>query len=424
MSGAKKGRPPAAFDLDDPHLIVDGPPPLPPIDVAPAKKEEAPAPKKEPEALKVKAEPPKTSSSFFRARVEAPRREPEAPAPKAEAPKVAPEAPTANPAAAPAEPQPAAAASAPEAPQPSRETKITPEFVRVGRSWGGIFLSAVSGLLVLAVLVWVQDTFLTLLGRKDWLGWAATIFLSVAVFSFVMILAREIVGLYRLAAVTLTRKRAEAALAAENAPEALAAVGEIRTLFEEKRELADGIARFNKYQRDIMNAKEVLTLAEREMLTPLDKVARTTVGTSGRRVSIVTALSPAAIFAVGFVAYENFRMLRNLASIYGGRPGLLSMLRLMRLIAGHLAVTGGIAFTDDILGQFMGHGVTSRVSRRLGEGLVNGSFTIRIGIAAVEVLRPLPYIEARQPRLREFVSEFLKVGQKPEAAQQPERARV
>lgn len=105
-------------------------------------------------------------------------------------------------------------------------------------------------------------------------------------------------------------------------------------------------------------------------------------------------------------------MLRTLAAIYGGRPGFFAILRLLRLIAGHLAVTGGMAFTDDILQQFIGHGLTARLSRRLGEGLVNGGFTIRIGIAAVEVLRPLPYIEARQPRLREFVSEFLKIGQR------------
>ena len=48
----------------------------------------------------------------------------------------------------------------------------------------------------------------------------------------------------------------------------------------------------------------------------------------------------------------------------------------------------------------------------LGEGLINGCFTIRIGIAAVEILRPLPYIEARQPGLREFAAEFLKFGQR------------
>ena len=84
----------------------------------------------------------------------------------------------------------------------------------------------------------------------------------------------------------------------------------------------------------------------------------------------------------------------------------------MRLIAGHLAVTGGVAFTDDIVQQFIGHGLTARLSHRLGERLVNGGFAIRIGIAAVELLRPLSSIEARKPRLREFVAEFLKFGRR------------
>jgi putative membrane protein len=317
----------------------------------------------------------------------------------------------------------ASAREAPSAPSPSapREIRNVPEIIRAGRSWGSIFLSAVGGLLFLAFLVWVQDTFLTLLGRKDWLGWAATLLLATAVFAFVMIISREIAGLYRLSAITLVRQRADAALAAENISEARSASGEIRSLLEERREFADGIARLKRHQGDILDARQVLTLTERELLLQLDREARATVGTSGRRVSMVTALSPAAVFSVGFVAYENFRMLRTLACVYGGRPGFIAVLRLMRMIAGHLALTGGMAFTDDILGQFVGHGMTSRVSKRLGEGLINGGFTIRIGIAAIEVLRPLPYIEARQPRLREFASEFLKVGQKPDTNNGRER---
>ncbi len=366
MSVPPKGRPPIAFSLDDPRL--NG---APLAKEAPAFKKEAPA------AAKA--------------------------APRTEAPA-------------------AAAISAPE-PAPAGETSSVPEFVRIGRSWGSIFLSAVGGLLFLAFLVWVQDTFLTLLGRKDWLGTVATLLFVTAVVAFFMILAREIGGLYRLAAINAVRKRADAALGAENAAEARSASAEIRTMLEERRELADGVARLKQHQGDIMDAKQVLTLTERELLLPLDRDARSTVGNSGRRVSMVTALSPAAVFSIGFVAYENFRMLRNLAGIYGGRPGFIAILKLMRLIAAHLAVTGGMAFTDDILGQFVGHGMTSRVSKRLGEGLINGGFTIRIGLAAVEVLRPLPYIEARQPRLREFVSEFLKVGQKPDANQPGERDR-
>jgi putative membrane protein len=289
---------------------------------------------------------------------------------------------------------------------------LPPAARKKSRGWGAIFLSAVGGLLVLGLLLWVQQTVLSLLARSDWLGWTATVLFAIAGLAFVMIVAREISGLLRLSAITSLRKRAEAALRVEDAREARAAATEMRAFFKDRRELADGVARLKRHSRGILDAKQVLTLTERELLLPLDRLARATIGMSGRRVSVVTSLSPAAVFAVGFVAYENFRMLRGLAGIYGGRPSFISILRLLRLIAGHLAVTGGIAFTDDILQQFIGHGLTARLSRRLGEGLVNGGFTIRIGIAAVEVLRPLPYIEARQPRLREFVAEFLKFGQR------------
>ncbi len=279
-------------------------------------------------------------------------------------------------------------------------------------AWGAIFWSALGGLVFLWLLLWIQQTVLSLLARSDWLGWAATILFAAAGLAFVMIVAREIAGLLRLSAITALRRRAEAALAAEDVREARAAAAEIRSMFKDRRELAEGVARLKQHQRDVLDAGQVLTLAERELLLPLDRLARTAIGTSGRRVATVTSLSPAVIIPIAFVAYENFRMLKSLAGIYGGRPGFFAILRLLRLIAGHLAVAGGLAFTDDIVQQFIGHGLTARLSHRLGEGLVNGGFTIRIGIAAVELLRPLPYIEARKPRLREFMAEFLKLGQR------------
>jgi putative membrane protein len=280
------------------------------------------------------------------------------------------------------------------------------------RGWGAVFWSAVGGLLLLGLLLWVQQTVMSLLARSDWLGWTATVLFAIAGFAFAMIVGREIGGLLRLSAITALRRRAEAALSAEDVREARALASDMRAMFKDRRELAEGALRMKQHRRDVLDARQVLTLAERELLLPLDRQARMAIGASGRRVSTVTALSPAAIIPIAFVAYENFRMLRNLAEIYGGRPGFFAILKLLRLIAAHLAVAGGIAFTDDLLHQLAGHGLTARLSRRLGEGLVNGGFTIRIGIAALEVLRPLPYIEARQPRLREFMAEFLKIAQR------------
>ena len=75
------------------------------------------------------------------------------------------------------------------------------------------------------------------------------------------------------------------------------------------------------------------------------------------------------------------------------------------MVVTHIVLTGGIALGDDVIQQLVGHGLTARLSARLGEGLFNGALTTRIGLAAIDVCRPLPYIEVQRPRFRELVAE-------------------
>ena len=83
-------------------------------------------------------------------------------------------------------------------------------------------------------------------------------------------------------------------------------------------------------------------------------------------------------------------------------------LRLARLVVTHIIATGGVAMTDDLLGQFLGQDVLRRLSRRLGEGAFNGALTARLGVAAVDVTRPLPFLDAEPLRVREIFSELFK----------------
>ena len=153
---------------------------------------------------------------------------------------------------------------------------------------------------------------------------------------------------------------------------------------------------------------ELLALADREILAPLDAEARRIVTRSAKRVATVTALSPMVLIAVTYVLIENLRLLRTLATLYGARPGFLGVLRLARMVFTHIVATGGIAMTDDLLGQFLGQDLLRRLSRRLGEGAFNGALTARIGVTALEVIRPLPFLAAKPPRVRDVLAEALK----------------
>jgi putative membrane protein len=161
---------------------------------------------------------------------------------------------------------------------------------------------------------------------------------------------------------------------------------------------------------EIIDGRDLIGLAETELLISLDENAKAMVLSSAKRVALLTAVSPRAVVDLVFVAAEILRLIRRLATVYGGRPGFIGFVRLARAAVAHLAITGGIAAGDSILQQVLGHGIAARLSARLGEGVVNGLLTARIGIAAIDVCRPLPFVVGRPPRLADVMSELTRLG--------------
>jgi putative membrane protein len=119
-------------------------------------------------------------------------------------------------------------------------------------------------------------------------------------------------------------------------------------------------------------------------------------------------MSPMVWVAMLYVMVENLRLLRGLATLYGGRPGGIGALRIARLVVTHIVATGGLAMTDDLLGQFLGQDLLRRLSRRLGEGVFNGALTARVGVAAIEVTRPIPFLDSDPIRVRDLLPELLR----------------
>jgi putative membrane protein len=285
-----------------------------------------------------------------------------------------------------------------------------------GASIGGIFLSAVLGLVSLTLAASFTSFVSAALAREDWIGWTATSLAAIAVLTGVVIVLRELIGLVRLGRLARLRRDADTALRTNDRALERKTVASLTSALGGRRELAWNVKRLKEHASDVRDPGELLKLADRELMAPLDAEARRLVLKSAKRVLVVTAMSPMVWVAMLYVMVENVRMLKGLATVYGGRPGALGALKLGSLVMGHIVATGGLAMTDDLVGQFLGQDLMRRLSRRLGEGAFNGALTARIGTAAIDVTRPMPFLDADPIRVRDLLPELLRREAKPSKA--------
>ena len=80
------------------------------------------------------------------------------------------------------------------------------------------------------------------------------------------------------------------------------------------------------------------------------------------------------------------------------------------MVVSHLAVTGGLALSDNLIQHVVGKGLLGRLSARFGEGAVNGILTSRIGLAARDVCRPVPQTESTKETLGTLLRELVKLN--------------
>ena len=277
-----------------------------------------------------------------------------------------------------------------------------------GFRWGAVFWTAIGGLILLGLGLGVTRLIEDLFARSEGLGLVGLAFAFAATLAFAIVVAREAFGLARLAAIEKLHLRAIAVLASDDHAESRAIVRELLRLEHQNPQLARARATLQGHTDDIIDGADLIRLAERELMTPLDQEARRLVSSAAQRVSLVTAVSPRALIDVLFVFAASLRLIRQLARLYGGRPGALGMIALMRHVIAHVAITGGMAASDGLIQQVLGHGIAAKLSQRLGEGVLNGLLTARLGLAAIDVTRPLPFTALPRPALADLAKDLLR----------------
>ncbi len=298
--------------------------------------------------------------------------------------------------------------------QPVENTPVStspaPETITKTMRWGALFLSAFTGLL----MMWASITFVKLIedlfARSEILGWIGTGLLTLAGLAALAIILREIYGIFSLRKITKIQDNAEIARNTNDLKVAKQVVNNLRSIYADRSDVAWGLAALQEHEDDIIDGRDRINMAERDLLAPLDEAAGQIIASASRRVTLITAVTPAAVLDILFVAAQNMKMLRQLATLYGGRPGTLGTFKLTGMVISHLAVTGGLALTDNLVQQFIGKGVLGRLSARFGEGAVNGILTTRIGLAALDLTRPISFSPEMKPSLADFLKNIVSLN--------------
>ena len=248
--------------------------------------------------------------------------------------------------------------------------------------------------MTLAFWLWVSKLIEDLFAQSQTLGTVGMILALLAGGSLAIIVGREAFGLIRLARIEQLHARAARVLETDNRAEARAIIRELLKFEHPNPQLARGRATLDQASRRHHRRRRS------------DPAGRARTDDAARHRSARADLEGGAARLDGHRdqpegadrravrAIAATRLIGQLARLYGGRPGALGMFKLMRQTVSHLAITGGIALGDSVVQSVLGHGLASRLSSKLGEGVLNGMLTARLGLAAD---RPDPAAAVQRP---------------------------
>lgn len=258
---------------------------------------------------------------------------------------------------------------------------------------------------VLGLAAW--DYVTGLLARNPILGGIALALVALLILVLLVIALRELAAFARLRRLDGIHKAALAAHAGGDLAGARAVLARLDALYANRPDTALAREKLRADGADIFDADGLLGHAELTLLAPLDARARAEVEAAARQVATVTAVVPLALADVFTALTANLRMIRRIAEVYGGRAGTLGSWRLTRTVLAHLVATGAVAVGDDLIHSVAGGSLLTKLSRRFGEGVINGALTARVGVAAIEVCRPLPFVLGKRPSVTALVQRAL-----------------
>jgi putative membrane protein len=289
----------------------------------------------------------------------------------------------------------------PEQELPEETIELIPEPPLARPRRGAAFWFRVSlALLVVTVLLgqfvlWVQD----LTYASPWLAGPLGALAVVAAVSGVALAWRGMRRWRALDERAEIRGRIERLSSSELHGEGPARLQEVSGLIRAVPGTQEALARYDRQASDALADGERIQLFERVVVSELDDRAVRIVGMAARDIAVLTAVTPTGLLDALVVLTRTFAMLQRLAGLYGVPPDRVTVLRLMRLSFRNAALAGAADVLTHATTEHLGASFMSILSAKAGQGAGNALLAGRLGLQAIRLLRPMPFVTRRPPRL-------------------------
>lgn len=214
----------------------------------------------------------------------------------------------------------------------------------------------------------------------------------------------ELRGLMRLRSAERLRRLIPSALAGELKRE----LDEAAAILGHDPLLAVPVASYRGALEPHHSGGDALVLFSRFVLAPADRLAQGAIRRAAAQAFAINAVSPTVLTDTLLFAARALRMVREIAEVYGQRPGLAGTVHLLRRIVSGAGLVGAVDVVGGVLVQQLGGAVLERISANAAESAYAAQKIARLGLVAMALCRPVEFAPGEAPSLGTLVSSLLK----------------
>ncbi|MGH7115040.1 MAG: DUF697 domain-containing protein [Stellaceae bacterium] len=216
----------------------------------------------------------------------------------------------------------------------------------------------------------------------------------------------ELRGLMRLRSAERLRRLIPSALTEELKRE----LDEAAAILGRDPLLATAVAGYRGVLEAHHSGGDALELFSRFVLAPADHLAQAAIRRASAQAFAINAVSPTVLTDTLFFAARALRLIREIAEIYGQRPGLAGTVHLLRRLIGGAGLVGAVDVIGGVLVQQLGGAVLERISANAAESAYAAQKMARLGLVAMALCRPVGFAPGEAPSLGALVAGLLKPG--------------